>query len=280
MRNKFERLLKLSLTKRYFAKAATLVGAACFMAACTASSPTDALVTYSIPAQGPKFDDYDPQEFGYRRPESYPIHGIDISRWQTDVDWQTLRRSKIRFAFIKATEGGDHTDKLFQDHWNNAARARMPRAAYHFYYFCTSPEKQARWFIQNVPKSRTALPPILDIEWNHQSPSCKRKPDAATIQSEMRRFLTLLERHYGQKPLIYTTVDFFKDGNLANFQGYPFWLRSVANHPKNIYGQKPWLFWQYTGTGKVPGIKGKTDINVFAGSSETWANWVKSNINQ
>lgn len=280
MRNKFGRYLKLSLTDRYVAKLAPLLGAAWLLAACTASSPTDALITYSVPSQGPKFEDFDPQEFGYRRPESYPIHGIDMSRWQTDVDWQTLRNSNIRFAFIKATEGGDHTDKLFQQHWNNASRARIPRAAYHFYYFCTSPEVQARWFIRNVPKSRTALPPILDIEWNHQSKTCKRKPDAETIQSEMRRFLRIIERHYGQKPLIYTTVDFYKDGALNQFKGYPFWLRSVADHPKNVYGQQSWLFWQYTGTGKVPGIKGKTDINVFAGSRKTWANWVQSNLNK
>ena len=130
------------------------------------------------------------------------------------------------------------------------------------------------------PKAAQPLPPILDIEWNHKSPSCKRRPDAKTIQSEMRRFLRIIERHYGQKPLIYTTVDFYKDGALAHFKDYPFWLRSVADHPKNVYGPKPWLFWQYTGTGKVPGIKGKTDINVFAGSTKSWANWVKANINQ
>ena len=155
MRYKNERFLKSSLIKRYLGKATLL--ATCFMAACTASSPIDALVTQSIPSQsapsqGPKFADYDPQDFGYRRPESYPIHGIDVSRWQTDIDWHKLHKSKIRFAFYQSDRGGDHLDTLFQKHWNNAARARMPRAAYHFYYFCTAPEVQAQWFIQCTQK--------------------------------------------------------------------------------------------------------------------------------
>lgn len=267
----------LASIKSHMVKLAIALGAGFMLAACSTSTPYDGLVTHSIPTKGPHFGDADPQEFGYRTPQTYPIHGIDMSKWQSEVDWREVRNSRIKFAFIKATEGGDHLDRLFATHWNNAAKVRMPRGAYHFYYFCTSPEDQARWFIRNVPKDPNALPPVLDVEWNHHSPSCKRRPDAVTLQAEMRTFLRIIERHYGKKPLIYTTVDFYKDAHLSTFKDYPLWLRSVADHPKNVYGPHPWLFWQYTGTGKVPGIEGNTDINVFAGSQETWAKWVREN---
>ena len=58
-----------------------------------------------------------------------------------------------------------------------------------------------------------------------------------------------------------------------------FWLRSVAAHPKDVYPGQRWSFWQYTGTGKIPGIKGETDINVFAGSPAKWRKWVEARTN-
>ena len=66
--------------------------------------------------------------------------------------------------------------------------------------------------------------------------------------------------------MIYTTVDFYRDNELWQLDGYPFWLRSVAGHPSDVYPGQRWHFWQYTGTGLVEGIDGPTDLNVFAGT--------------
>ena len=93
----------------------------------------------------------------------------------------------------------------------------------------------------------------------------------------MRTFLSIVERHYGRKPIIYTSIDFFDDNGLSGFKGYPYWLRSVAGHPTEKYGSHPFTFWQYTGTGIVPGIKGNADVNVFNGSASAWGKWLKAN---
>ena len=74
--------------------------------------------------------------------------------------------------------------------------------------------------------------------------------------------------------MIYTTVDFFAENRLYELRGYPFWLRSVAGHPSEVYPGQRWAFWQYTGTGLVDGIDGLTDLNVFAGTPgqiQAWA---------
>ncbi len=183
----------------------------------------------------------------------------------------------VSFAFIKATEGGDRVDDYFHRNWNAAKVAGVARGAYHFYYFCRPAIEQARWFIQHVPRDKTALPPVLDMEWNHLSPSCKLRPPAATVQAEMKVFLDAVEKHYGKKPIIYTSIDFWEDNRLWEFKGYPWWLRSVAGHPDTKYGKQSFLFWQYTGTGIVPGIRGDADINVFNGSAASWRKWLKAN---
>jgi lysozyme len=221
----------------------------------------------------PAFGDFKPHPWDGRAPSAYPVHGIDVSRWQGAIDWPQVRASGIAFAFIKATEGGDHTDPLFPDNWQGAARAGVPRAAYHFYYFCRPAAEQARWFISHVPRDPAALPPVLDLEWNHTSRSCPHRPDPATVRAEAARFLDILTAHYGQRPIIYTTVDFYRDTGIGRLPNTEFWLRSVAGHPSAVYPGQRWSFWQYTGTGRIAGVTGPVDINVFSGSVADWRRW-------
>jgi lysozyme len=241
------------------------------------ASPTGTSASTAVAVAYPRFDDHDPHNWRSTAPWTYAVHGTDVSKYQPSVAWHDAKASGISFAFVKATEGGDRVDDKFAEHWRNAKAAGVPRGAYHFYYFCRTAEDQARWFIRHVPRDRSALPPVLDMEWNPQSPTCKLRPDAATVQSEMKTWLTMVERHYGKKPIIYTSIDFFEDNKLSTFRGYPYWLRSVAGHPDDRYDGHPFTFWQYTGTGKVPGVPGNADVNVFNGSHAAWKKWLKAN---
>lgn len=249
-----------------------------FVAACgsrSARDPGQVAGSGDVTVMSANFEDRDPTEWPGRSPYRYPVHGIDLSRFQTSVDWSTARANGVNFAFIKATEGADMVDPMFESHWRGAGAAGVKRGAYHFFYHCRPAAEQARWFIRNVPRTPGALPPVLDMEWTPTSPTCTVRRDGATIREEARIFLDILERHYGQRPLIYTTVDFFEDTELWRLSGVEFWLRSVADHPSQVYDGKAWSFWQYTSTGLVPGMAGPVDINVFAGSRQDWMDWLR-----
>lgn len=221
----------------------------------------------------PRFGDHDPVDWDGRAPWAYPVHGIDVSRWQPDIDWPAARTAGVSFVFIKATEGVEELDPMFRAHWSGAGQAGVPRGAYHFFYFCASAAEQARWFIANVPRTAAGMPHVLDMEWNPHSPTCRLRPDAATVRAEARTFLDILERHYGRRPIVYTTVDFARDTGIERLPGTQFWLRSVAGHPRETYPGADWTFWQYTGTGSVEGVRGPVDINVFRGSAAAWKAW-------
>ena len=119
------------------------------------------------------------------------------------------------------------------------------------------------------------LPPVLDMEWNPFSPTCATvRPPAREVQDQMRRWLRLVEAHYGQRPIIYTTPRFYKENNLSRFDGYEFWLRTTAKTPAEAYPGERWTFWQYSSTGIIDGIKGEVDLNVFSGSRADWNAWV------
>ncbi|MET0358760.1 MAG: GH25 family lysozyme, partial [Pararhizobium sp.] len=116
------------------------------LSACT-STDYDLVQTASIP---PRFHDKDPQDFGDRTPQHHSIHGIDVSKWQGDIDWAAVKQSGVSFAFIKATEGKDVVDTRFEEYWPKARAAGIAYAPYHFYYFCSTAAEQADWFIRNV----------------------------------------------------------------------------------------------------------------------------------
>ena len=229
----------------------------------------------SVAPKSPRFGDNDPVTWNGRAPWKYPVHGLDVARFQDNINWRRVKQAGIDFAFIKATEGGDLLDPMFKENWRGAGKAGIARGAYHFYYFCTPPEVQARWFIRNVPKRRGSLPPVLDMEWNPYSPTCTKRPPGSEVRRQARVFLDILERHYGQRPIIYTTVEFYRETGIGQLRE-EFWLRSTAKVLKTTYPGQRWSFWQYTGTGVVPGVAGNVDINVFAGNRNQWRRWLKS----
>jgi lysozyme len=208
---------------------------------------------------------------GLPRPRDYPIHGIDVSKYQGEIDWNAVKASGVKFVWIKATEGGDHADEKFTANWAGAKMAGIPRGAYHFVYWCRPPDEEVAWFEQNVPVEDDALPPVLDVEATPTSQTCHKHLERESAIADMRVMLEEMERHYGRRPVIYTSVDFFEailsDGA---FTDYPIWVRSTKHHPSVRYGSRKWHFWQYQADGSVPGIVGHVDRNVYYGSPAQW----------
>ncbi|PZO64214.1 MAG: glycoside hydrolase [Paracoccus denitrificans] len=221
----------------------------------------------------PLLGDSRPHTWTGGHPYNHQIHGVDVSRYQGNVNWNAARAAGINFAFIKATEGADHSDPAFRTYWEGTRAAGIPRSAYHFWYHCRSGAEQAAWYIANVPREPGMLPPVLDMEWVHTSRTCRVKPSPQQIVAEANVFLDTIHRYYGQRPVVYTTVDFYRETNIGRLNA-EFWLRSVADHPRNIYPGQRWTFWQYTGTGTAPGFVGNVDLNAFAGNSLQWRQWV------
>jgi lysozyme len=204
-----------------------------------------------------------------------PVQGIDVSRHQGDIDWAAVRGAGISFAYLKTTEGGDFADAKFLDNWHEAAAAGVRRGAYHFMYWCRRADQQALFFMVNVPNDPDALPPVLDLEWNPDSPSCGVELPPERALPMIRTLLAAMEARTGKRPIIYTDANFYRDilagGALKDYQ---FWLRSTRSPPEQVYLGQPWTFWQFTATGRVPGILGDVDRNVFNGTAEDWEQWL------
>ena len=198
-------------------------------------------------------------------PEGYEIHGIDISHHQGEIDWEVLRNNgmidkyPVRFVMIKATEGASTLDRRFKENFHQAREYGFVRGAYHFWSTTSSGRAQAEYFLSNVQLEEGDLPPVLDVE---------RKPKTQTTEEFKESVLTwlrLVERHYGVKPIIYTYYK-FKMAYLSDsvFDAYPYWIAHYYVDKVEYKGK--WKFWQHTDCGRLPGIKGYVDFDIYNGS--------------
>ena len=112
---------------------------------------------------------YGMKGYGVCMPHGYKVHGIDISHYQGNINWKMLEQTRqgqfpVQFIFMKATEGGDYSDKRFVANFDSAKAHGFIRGAYHFYNPKTDVNKQADFFINSVKLEPGDLPPVLDIE--------------------------------------------------------------------------------------------------------------------
>ncbi len=197
-------------------------------------------------------------------PDGYDIQGIDISHYQGAVDWEQLRnamiqKSPVRFVICKATEGTSIVDENFSDNFYQAREYGFIRGAYHFFSIQTPARQQAYFFMENVKLEVGDLPPVLDVEH-------KRKDQPVEeFQKDVLTWLHILEDRYHVKPIIYTYYK-FKETYLSDprFDGYPYWIAHYYVDKMEYKGE--WKFWQHTDAGKLPGIKGYVDFNIYNGS--------------
>jgi lysozyme len=189
---------------------------------------------------------------------TYPVRGIDVSHRQGDVDWGAVVASKIRFAYIKATKGADFKDGNFVQNWEGSRDAGISRGAYHFFALGTSGKLQAANFLAAVPVDPRALPPAIDLEISGYNRGRTQSPN--DFAKELSVFFDIVSAHYGKSPVIYTTYDFQKR-YLKKMSVDRLWIREIIATPR-----QNWMFWQFSDRGKVQGIKGFVDLDVFHGS--------------
>lgn len=196
-------------------------------------------------------------------PSGYNIRGIDISHYQNRINWEVLRNSTIsndpvRFIIIKATEGESMMDDDFNENFYQAHENCFIRGAYHFFVPGINARRQAEFFLHQVHLLPGDLPPVLDIEK-------QGKLSSQELQKDVLTWLDIVEAKYSVKPIIYTSYKFRKDIlKDPRFDEYPLWIAHYYVDELEYQGE--WKFWQHTDCGKVEGIKGFVDCNIFNGT--------------
>jgi lysozyme len=191
----------------------------------------------------------------------YSVHGIDLSRHQSKVNWDAVASEGISFAFVKATEGRRYSDTFYCRNWEEMKRVGIKRGAYHFFRPSLDAKEQADNFIATVDMQYGDLPPVVDIEVDDDM-------SREEVGKQLKEWLYLVEIKYSIRPIIYTHYKFYNKFIAGEFDKYPIWIAKYGGEAPRLGGSARWWFWQYGNRGKIKGIDGYVDFNVFYDSRE------------
>lgn len=196
----------------------------------------------------------------------FPVAGIDISAHNGMMNLDAAAKSGVEFVFIKASEGATFRDENFRINYTKARHAGLKTGAYHFFRFDVDGVRQAINFLAAVGYRHLDLGLAIDVE-RHGNPE-GIPPDSISLRlTQMVDYLNLM----GHRVTFYSNRQGYFDYLHQSFPGSPLWICSFQEDPINA----EWTFWQYDHHGKVDGINGDVDLNVFCGTRREWENFLQ-----
>jgi GH25 family lysozyme M1 (1,4-beta-N-acetylmuramidase) len=186
--------------------------------------------------------------------------GIDVSRWQGAIDWAKVKASGVQFAIIKAggSDAGFYTDPRWEENYRNAKANGIAVGAYYFVgSACTTAEAgraDAQRFLAQLSGKQFEYPVFIDAEATPAS--AKAGATEAAIA-----FCRALEAAGYYAGIYSSTYSGFRD-RLDDSKLTPFthWVAQYAS--RCTYGGA-YGIWQYSSSGKVNGISGNVDLDIF-----------------
>ena len=201
------------------------------------------------------------QEYKYECEDTCQhIHGIDISHYQGEVFWETVGNdTKMTYVYIKATEGGDRIDDRYEENIRLAKKHGLKVGSYHFFRPKTPLHLQLDNFTTQCRPADQDLIPMIDIE-------TRGGLSVEAFTDSLATFLQLIEEYYHQKPLIYTGANFY-DKYLAGSlpEEYKTMIAQYTDYEPTLIDDRDITMWQYTGKGRIGGVKGNVDKSRFLG---------------
>ncbi|MNV10259.1 Lysozyme M1 precursor [compost metagenome] len=191
-------------------------------------------------------------------PPGYKSVGLDVSHHQGVIDWDLLFTEKgfdtiIDFVYCKVTEGSDHLDTQWERNRDYLNKHGISNGAYHYFNPKSPPRPQAAFFLATYKIRSIDLPPVLDVE------------DEGFSDEDLRAKVLIwceeVKKATGIKPIIYTSLSFYETKFRGKMEGYNFWIAAYSREPQYMTDREV-LHWQFSESGRLPGISGNVDLNV------------------
>jgi lysozyme len=191
------------------------------------------------------------------------LPGIDVSYYNDTIDWDTVKSQGVAFAFIRVSDGLSHFDSQFARNWSEARRVGIKRGVYQLFRPNLDPVAQADLLLENMGQLQPGdLPPVIDVEaTGGRSPS--------GVASQVKAWLDHVKSALGVSPIIYTGPYFWRDsvGGPSFSSDYVLWIAHYGTSCPLV--PDPWTQWtfhQYDEHGRMSGLPGDVDMDLFAGT--------------
>lgn len=180
-------------------------------------------------------------------PSKVQYDGIDVSKHQGTINWEELKmNTKIKFVYVKASEGSNHVDSKYHENIKNARKHGFKVGSYHFFRTTSSARTQAINFLQTANRDEQDLIPVIDVEEN-------KNWSRDRLRDSVKVFVDIVEDYYGCKPMIYAGETFFNRHLGLAFKDYPLFIAKYSDIKPNV--NIKWILWQFSESGKFRGVK-------------------------
>ena len=191
--------------------------------------------------------------------------GIDVSTWNGQIDWSQVARSGVSYAIIRAGYRGSSTGALIRDSAfsRNASGATAAGIRVGIYIFSQATNEaeaveEASMAVQLASGYHVSLPIFIDVEG---SGGRGDRVSVAQRTANIAAFCRTVENS-GYKAGVYANKSWFTHNiNVGALTGYHIWLAQYAAKP--TYTASRYDIWQYSSSGRISGIKGNVDMNMF-----------------
>lgn len=189
--------------------------------------------------------------------QTLKIQGIDISKYQGNIDWQKVKNAGIKFAMLRlcsSNNSGLYIDPTFEQNYNNAKSVGIHVGAYIYTYATTVEEqnKELEFALNGLNGKVLDYPLALDVEDNSLTSIGKSE-----LTNLVKRGLDIIDQK-GYIPMLYTYTNYSNNLNMDTLKDYDLWIADYRGY--NGYGKCN--MWQYSSSGNVDGISGNVDMNI------------------
>jgi len=188
--------------------------------------------------------------------------GIDVSSWQGDINFQKLKEAGVEFAFVRVgskwgSNGEYFLDSKFERNIQGFNEAGIPVGIYFYSYAKNEQEarEEAEWIIEKVKNYKVDLPIAFDFEdWSNYN---KYKMSLYRLNRNAEVFIETLE-NAGYEGMLYSSLNYL--GKVWDINDKTVWL---AHYTSKTGYQGDYTFWQFSNAGRVDGIYGDVDLNIW-----------------
>ena len=196
----------------------------------------------------------------YKTPENKI--GIDVSKWQEEIDWQAVKNAGIEFAMLRIGyqteyDGECLLDPCFIANIEGAKAVGIPVGIY-FYSYAKNVEqaqKQAEWVKEQLGNYEIDLP--IAFDWENWNSFNQAGMSFYTINKVANSFLDTVEKA-GYKGMLYSSKVYLEQ--IWYPCEYEIWL---AQYNTKVTYEGDYAIWQMSEAGKVDGIKNNVDIDIM-----------------
>lgn len=194
--------------------------------------------------------------------------GIDVSKYQSEVDWQQVKDSGVQFVMVRVgyrgygESGKIVLDEMFHNHMQGAVDAGLDIGVYFFSQAITKEEavEEAEFVLKEIENYDITYPVVFDSEKVETGDGRANLLSVKERTAITKAFLDKVEKE-GYEPMVYANDRWFAlNLDMRELTEYKLWLASYRSEPVFPYKVDGW---QHTNSAKVPGVEGKVDMNIW-----------------